>query len=105
MKLALALVLADADLPLTHDLKFLVRQVREAGTEPPQDILDTAWLTPWAAELRYDEPIAFDRTAALAAAESASRWAASLLADAKRPQPDPDPGSKSREEAPPAPEP
>lgn len=42
----LALVLADADLPLTHDLKFLVRQVREAGTEPPQDILDTAWLPP-----------------------------------------------------------
>jgi hypothetical protein len=98
-------VLADADLPLTHDLRFLVRQVRETGTEPPQDILDTAWLTPWAAELRYDEPIALDRTAALTAAESASGWAASLLADAKPPQPDPDPGRKSREEAPPAPEP
>jgi HEPN domain-containing protein len=76
-------VLADADLPLTHDLKFLLRQVRETGTEPPQDISYTAWLTPWAAELRYDEPIAFDRPAALAAAESAIRWAASLLADAK----------------------
>ena len=38
------LVLADADLPLTHDLKFLLRQVRETGTEPPQDISDTAWL-------------------------------------------------------------
>ncbi len=101
-----ALVLADADLPLSHDLKFLVRQVRETGTEPPQDIADTAWLTPWAAELRYDEPIALDRTAALASAESASGWAASLLADAKRPQldSDPDPGRKSREEAPPAPE-
>lgn len=94
------LVLADADLPLTHDLKFLGRQVRETGIEPPQDILDTAWLTPWAAELRYDEPIALDRAAALAAAESASGWATSLLADAKRLRPDP--GSKSREEAPPA---
>jgi hypothetical protein len=50
-----ALVLADADLPLIHDLKVLLRQVRKTGTEPPQDILDTAWLTPWAAELRYDE--------------------------------------------------
>jgi HEPN domain-containing protein len=100
-----ALVLADADLPLSHDLKFLVRQVREIGTEPPQDVSDTAWLTPWATELRYDEPIALDRTAALAAAESASGWAASLLADAKRPQPEPDLGRKSREEAPPAPEP
>ena len=95
-------VLADADLPLTHDLKNLLRQVRETGTEAPQDISDTAWLTPWAAELRYDEPIAFDRAAALTAAESASGWAASLLADAKRPEPDP--GRKSREEAPPAPE-
>jgi HEPN domain-containing protein len=84
-----ALVLADADLPLSHDLKFLVRQVRETGAEPAQDIADTAWLTPWAAELRYDEPISLDRTAALAAAESATTWAASLLADAKRPQPDP----------------
>ncbi len=97
------LVLADADLPLTHDLKFLARQLRETDTEPPQDILDSAWLTPWAAELRYDEPIAFDRAAALAAAESASAWAASLIADAKRPQDDL--GRKSREEAPPAPDP
>ena len=97
-----ALVLADADLPLTHDLKFLGRQVRETGTEPPQDISDTAWLTPWAAELRYDEPIAFDRTAALTAAESATGWAASLLADAKRPQPAPE--TQSREDAPPTPE-
>jgi hypothetical protein len=49
-------------------------------------------------------PIVLDRAAALAAAESASGWAASLLADAKRPQPYPDPGRKSQEEAPPAPE-
>lgn len=88
-----ALVLADADLPLTDDLRFLVRQVREAGTEPPQDISDAAWLTPWAAELRYDEAIALDRTAALAAADSASGWATTLLADAKgreiNPLPDP----------------
>jgi HEPN domain-containing protein len=96
-------VLADADLPLTHDLKFLMRQVRETGTEPPQNISDTAWLTPSAAELRYDEPIAFDRTAALTAAESATGWAASLLANAKLPQPDPE--RQSREEAPPTPEP
>ena len=98
-----ALMLADADLPLTHDLRFLVRQVRATGTEPPQDISDTAWLTPWAAELRYDEPVALDRIAALAAAERATGWAASLLADAKRRQPDL--GRKSREEAPPEPEP
>lgn len=94
------LVLADADLPLTHDLKFLLRQLREIGTEPPEDISQTSWLTPWAAELRYDEPIALDRPAALNAAESATGWAASLLADAKRPQLDPTSGNESREEAP-----
>jgi HEPN domain-containing protein len=94
------LVLADADLPLTHDLKFLLRQLRETGTEPPDDISQTSWLTPWAAELRYDEPIALDRAAALRVAESATDWAASLLADAKRPPLDPTSGSESREEAP-----
>jgi hypothetical protein len=100
-----ALVLADSELPHTHDLELLVEQVKGARTRVPDELSDTEWLTPWAAELRYDEPIALDRTAALTAAESASGWAASLLADAKRSQTDPDPGRKSREEAPPAPEP
>jgi hypothetical protein len=95
-------VLADSELPHTHDLELLVEQIKGAGTTVPDELSRTEWLTPWAAELRYDEPIALDRKAALAAAESASRWAASLLADAKRPQPEPDPGRKSRDEVPPA---
>jgi HEPN domain-containing protein len=102
--LKVALVLADSELPHTHDLELLVEQIKEAGTTVPDELSRTEWLTPWAAELRYDERIALDRKAALAAAESASGWAASLLADAKRPQPEPDPGRNSREEAPPAPE-
>lgn len=77
--LKVALVLADAELPLTHDLRFLVRQVRESGIEPPGEFSDAQWLTPWAAELRYDEPIALDRAAALAAAKRAVGWATSLL--------------------------
>jgi len=77
--LKVALVLADAELPLTHDLRFLVRQVRESGIEPPREFSDAQWLTPWAAELRYDEPITLDRAAALVAAESAVGWATSLL--------------------------
>ncbi len=80
--LKVALVLADADLPLSHDLGFLLKQVRESGVDPPGDEFSGAeWLTPWAAELRYDEPIALDRTAALAAAESAASWADALLKD------------------------
>lgn len=96
------LVLADADVPLSHDLKFLLRQVRGTGAAPPDDMSETSWLTPWAAELRYDEPIALDRAAALQAAESATGWARSLLADAKRPQLDPGSGSEAQEKAPPA---
>ena len=94
--LKVALVLVDADLPLSHDLGFLVRQVRESGIEPTQEFSDAQWLTPWAAELRYDEPIALDRAAALAAAESAVGWAVSLLDDPSSVVP-PD---KSREEIP-----
>jgi HEPN domain-containing protein len=101
--LKVALVLADSELPHTHDLELLVEQIKRAGTTVPDELSDTEWLTPWAAELRYDEPIALDRAAALTAAESASGWAASLLADATLSQTDP--GRKSREEAPSAPEP
>jgi HEPN domain-containing protein len=56
--LKVALVLADADLPLSHDIAFLVRQVGESGIESPGEFSNSEWLTPWAAELRYDEPIA-----------------------------------------------
>ena len=101
--LKVALVLADSELPRTHDLELLVEQIKATGKTVPDDLSATEWLTPWAAELRYDEPIALDRAAALTAAESATGWAASLLADAKRPQPDLE--GQSREEAPPTPEP
>jgi hypothetical protein len=49
-----ALVLADADLPspMTSD-SSCARYARRAQSLQ-QDISDTAWLTPWAAELRYD---------------------------------------------------
>lgn len=84
--LKVALVLQGADLPLSHDLNFLVRRVREAGVEPPEELSDAQWLTPWAAELRYDESIALDRPAALVVAESAVSWAESLLAEASAPE-------------------
>lgn len=77
--LRVALVLTDVELPLTHDIDFLVQLVREASVDLPTSLLDTGWLTPWAVEFRYDEPTALDRTAALTAAENATDWAASLL--------------------------
>lgn len=77
--LKVALVLAGVELPHTHDLQFLVALVRESGIELPAELTDTEWLTPWAADLRYDEPTVLDRVAALAVAESAAHWSGSLL--------------------------
>lgn len=77
--LKVALVLADAELPLSHDLGFLLRRVRESGIEPPGEFSDAQWLTPWAAALRYDDPISLDRAAALTAAESSVGWATALI--------------------------
>jgi hypothetical protein len=39
--------------------------LNEAGTATPDDLAGVEWLTPWAAELRYDEPAALDRAAVL----------------------------------------
>ena len=74
-------MLADSELPRTHDLELLAEQVEGAGTKVPDELTSADWLMPWAAELRYDEPIALDRAAALVAAESAVGWAESLLAE------------------------
>jgi HEPN domain-containing protein len=77
--LKVALVLAGSELPRTHDLELLGEQVEAAGTNVPDELSDIDWLTPWAAELRYDEPITLNRAAALAVAESAVGWGTSLL--------------------------
>jgi HEPN domain-containing protein len=77
--LKVALVLADVELPRTHDLESLVEQVEEAGIKVPEELSSVDWLTPWAAELRYDEPTALDRAAALAVAESAAGWSGAQL--------------------------
>jgi HEPN domain-containing protein len=79
--LKVGLVLVGSELPRTHDLELLVEQVKAAETNVPNELSDIDWLTPWAAELRYDEPIALDRAAALAVAQSAVSWATSLLED------------------------
>jgi len=79
--LKVAVVLAGVELPRTHDLEFLASLVQGAGDEVPDTLADTEWLTPWAADLRYDEPLPLDRAAALALAESAVAWSGSLVAD------------------------
>jgi HEPN domain-containing protein len=80
--LKVVLVLNDVELPRTHDLQFIVGLLRKARVSLPEAFPDTAWLTPWAAEWRYDEPIALDRAASLSIADLAVGWAAWLLDDA-----------------------
>lgn len=75
-----ALVLKGIDFPRTHDLDFLLDRAEAGGLSVPGEIEATSWLTPWAAELRYDEgPAALDRDGALAAAQRVVEWATSLL--------------------------
>ncbi len=80
--LKVALVLVDSELSRTHDLELLAEQAEGAGTKVPDELSSADWLTPWAAELRYDDPVALDRDAALALAQSSVDWAAALLAEA-----------------------
>ena len=76
-----ALVLHGIDFPKTHDLDFLLARAEGRGLLIPKQIEDAEWLTPWAAQLRYDEAAApLDRRAAIEAATSAVDWARSLLA-------------------------
>jgi HEPN domain-containing protein len=75
-----ALVLHGIDFPKTHDLDFLLARAEGHGLAVPDPIEDAEWLTPWAAQLRYDEGAApLDRSAAIEAGASAVDWARSLL--------------------------
>jgi HEPN domain-containing protein len=77
--LKVGLVVNDVELPRTHDLQFIVGLLRQAGVSLPEAFPDIAWLTPWAAEWRYDEPYALDRAASLSLADLTVVWAARLL--------------------------
>jgi HEPN domain-containing protein len=73
------LVLHGIDFPKTHDLDFLLARARGHGLQAPVDLESADWLTPWAAQLRYDESAGpLDRDAILAATSAVS-WARSML--------------------------
>ncbi len=75
------LVTHGTEFPRTHDLAFLLDVATEAGITPPEGVRGAAWLTPWAAQLRYDEGQAhLDRDAALEVADAATGWAGSVIA-------------------------
>jgi HEPN domain-containing protein len=83
--LKVALTLEGVDFPKTHDVDFLVGLAGEHSVEIPDEVAGAGWLTPWAAEFRYDdEPLdSLDRDLALEVAANAVAWCGGLLDDAR----------------------
>jgi HEPN domain-containing protein len=60
-----------------HDLSYLLQVAEDGSVEVPEYVAAARWLTPWAAEFRYDEHeiAGFDRAESLRSAECAIEWA------------------------------
>jgi HEPN domain-containing protein len=78
--LKVALVLADVDFPRSHDLRELAGIAADNDVAVPDSIDQARWLTPWAAQLRYEMLEPLDRDAAFSIASDAVAWATALLA-------------------------
>lgn len=79
--LKVGLVLADVDFPRSHDLRELTDIAKENDVTVPASVEEARWLTPWAAQLRYDMLEPLDRDAAIKPAFDAVEWATGLLAE------------------------
>lgn len=64
-----------------HDLGYLLEIANAGGIEVPEEVAAARWLTPWAAQFRYDEPeiAGFDRVESERSAERAVAWALRVL--------------------------
>jgi len=71
----------EIDFPKTHDLEFLVNLAKRHDIAVPAEVTASFWLTPWAAEFRYDDvPLeALDRGLAVELAEGAVGWSSKLI--------------------------
>jgi len=68
----------EVEIPMTHDLGYLVKLVDAA----PSEVAESRWLTPWAGGWRYDaEGAPIDRENALRAAECAVEGAGGKVSD------------------------
>lgn len=76
--LKVALVLADVDFPRSHDLRELADMAVDSQIVVPASIQEARWLTPWAAQLRYEMLEPLDRDVALSVAIDAVEWASAL---------------------------
>jgi HEPN domain-containing protein len=78
--LKVALVPADVDFPRSLDLVSLVDIATDNEIAVPSSIEQARWLTPWAAQLRYEMLEPLDRDAAFSTASDAVAWGTALLA-------------------------
>jgi HEPN domain-containing protein len=79
--LKVALVMADIDFPRSHDLRELADMALDHGIAVPESVQEARWLTPWAAQLRYEMLEPLDRDAALSVAADTVEWARALIAE------------------------
>lgn len=77
-----ALTLGGIDFPKTHDLEYLITLAGKHSIAMEPELESGSWLTPWAAEFRYDDaPIeTLDRKRATAVADAAVSWCQELIA-------------------------
>ncbi|HEX4806880.1 MAG TPA: HEPN domain-containing protein [Conexibacter sp.] len=75
------LVVHGVEFRRAHDLDYLLEVAEEGGVEVPEYVAATEWLTPWAAEFRYDEPeiAGFDRAESLRSTLRVIEWAQGVL--------------------------
>ena len=78
-----ALMLKGIDFPKTHDLEYLIVLAEKHSVNMEPEVKSASWLTPWAAEFRYDDaPIeTLDRKRAISVASAAVSWCQELLAE------------------------
>jgi HEPN domain-containing protein len=64
-----------------HDLGYLLEIAEDGNVDVPEYGAAAEWLTPWAAEFRYDGPenAGFDRAESLRSAERAIEWARAMF--------------------------
>jgi HEPN domain-containing protein len=86
-----ALTLEGVDFPKTHDLEYLLTLAAKHSIALDSELESASWLTPWAAEFRYDDaPIeTLDRKRAIAVANVAVIWCQELIAELASPASEP----------------
>jgi HEPN domain-containing protein len=79
--LKVVLVLEGVDFPKTHDLEYLIMLAGKHSIAIEPELEAASWLTPWAAEFRYDDaPIeTLDRKRAISTANTAVNWCLELI--------------------------